>query len=64
MRYFEVIYEWHTRPWYHKGRLKTEKVVFAANSLSEGLLLAKAEGERRYPRRRWRIDSWEEKMVK
>jgi len=60
MRYFSVEYEWHTRPWYKKGRIKTVKKAFAAGNLNDALKLAQEEGTKMFPRHKWKIIRWEE----
>jgi len=63
MRYFRADYEFHTRPRYHKGRLRTDTFTFAiADSQTdlEALRIANEEGRRRYPRHRWKITRCEE----
>lgn len=55
MRYFEVVFEFKTRPMYHKGRWKTETRSFAADSAEDALRLARDDGKTRYGRRQWKI---------
>lgn len=52
---YEVTFEHRTRPMCRRGRWVTETIAFAARGLGEVYLLAKAEGYRRYPRRRWKV---------
>lgn len=60
MRYFRFELEWKTRPLYRKGRLRTERVTFAAEDLAEAYRLALDEAKTRYPRHKWRMLHCEE----
>lgn len=61
MKYFNVEYEYNTRPRFRKGRAKKEVVVFSADSLGEALRLAKADAQNRWHNRRWMIVSCSER---
>jgi hypothetical protein len=63
VRYFEVTYEWHTRPRFKRGRLKQCKVTFAASDQTEAYRLAQEDGTKRFPRHRWQVVSCEELTV-
>jgi hypothetical protein len=60
LKIFIVLYEWKTRPFFHKGRLKTCEVGFSAYDQTEAYRLAKHDGEIRFARRQWRIISCKE----
>ena len=55
MKYFRVTFEWHTRPRYRQGRVKTCQVTFAASNRTDAYKLAKEDGNTRFPRHRWRV---------
>ena len=63
MRYFSIEFEWHTRPLYRKGRLKTCKIAFAANDQTEAYRLAQEAGKTRFPRHKWKVIGCEELTV-
>lgn len=60
MRYFSVEFEWHTRPRFRKGRLRTCKVAIAAEDQTQAYVLAKLEGAQKFPRHRWKVVSCDE----
>lgn len=55
MKYFEIEYEYKTRPLFRKGRLKTCSIPFAAKDITQAYELAKVEGDKRFRRHKWRI---------
>lgn len=55
MKVWSVEYEYRTRPWFRKGRIRRERVAFSAESLTQLYELARDEGERRFARRTWLI---------
>ena len=63
MKYWTITFEWHTRPRFRKGRIRTCKVAFAAHDLTEVYVVAKKDGETRFPRHNWRIIGCEELTV-
>lgn len=60
IRYFEILYEFHTRPLYRKGRPVREKLVVAHANEREALAYAKEEIATKLPRHRWQILDWTE----
>jgi hypothetical protein len=63
MRYFSITFEWHTRPLYRKGRVKQCSVVFAAENQTQAYELAREDGNRRFPRHKWKVVGCEELTV-
>jgi hypothetical protein len=55
MRYFRITFEWHTRPRYRAGRVKTCQVTFAASNQTDAYKLAQEDGKNRFPRHRWKV---------
>lgn len=55
LRYFRCQFEYHTRPWFRKGRIQTEYVVFSARDMSEAMRAGRDYGEERYHRCRWQL---------
>lgn len=60
MRYFEFFFEWHTRPRFRKGRLRTAFKTFAAEDQTQAYELARAEGKKMFPRHRWAVVGFRE----
>ena len=50
MRYFEITYEWHSRPLYRKGRLRRDAFTFAGENVTDAYKLAVEEGKKKFPR--------------
>jgi len=63
MKYFRVTFEWKTRPWYRKGRVKTHEVTVAANDQTEAYKTAQEIGAKRFYRHKWGVLSVEEIRV-
>lgn len=55
MRYYRITYEWHSRPRFRAGRLKTTQVTFAASNQIDAYKLAQEEGKKMFPRHRWKV---------
>jgi hypothetical protein len=55
MLYWSIEFEWHTRPRFKKGRLRTCRVAFAAPDQTEAYRLAKEDGKARFPRHKWQV---------
>jgi hypothetical protein len=61
MKYFNMEFEYKTRPWFRKGRLKREWQTFAAPDLAEAYRQAGKWGEEHYGRRHWALTGkWSE----
>ena len=60
LRYFQIIYEWHTRPLYRRGRAERGKLVVAHADEREALAYAKEDLATQLPRHRWQILDWKE----
>lgn len=56
MCYFNMEFEYKTRPWFRKGRLKRERITFAAHDLISAYWLAVQEGKKRYRGRQFRVE--------
>lgn len=59
-RYFTVVFEWHSRPRFRPGRVKTCELVFAANDQTHAYRLAQDYGEQSFPRHKWKVLSCKE----
>jgi hypothetical protein len=55
MRYFEITYEWHSRPLYRKGRLRRDAFTFAGENVTDAYKLAVEEGKKKFPRHKWQV---------
>lgn len=63
VRYWSVEFEWHTRPMFRQGRLKTCRVAFAAPDQTQAYELAREEGQKRFPRHKWKVVGCQELTV-
>jgi len=60
LRYFEIVYEFRTRPLYRRGRPERGKLVIAHANEREALAYAKEEIATKLPHHRWQILDWKE----